>query len=209
MSLTLRLANLFAMLSCSNWNKIPLFRVIFRKLYQHMGERSCKLEDYRNAVELYKSGQFFINTYVPLYASYGFANWEEHSDPKHCTIVRDQSGCIIKHSASYCAHMIHMTTGKWLKDIPTNSTTISDWLAKDWYNYLPKVGYKNFISFLEPGRHYIGIGDSNEEFGRQGIVVWFEKIDYDNRRAIVSSYQNYGYWIGSVKPEEFVWIQID
>lgn len=208
MDLTLRLANLFAMLSCSNWNKIPPLRTIFRKLYQHMGEKSCKLKTYRDAVELYKSGQLFINTYVPLYASYGFANWEENNDPNHCTIIRDQSGCIIKHSTSYCAHMIHMMTGKWPKDLPNNSE-ITDWLAKDWYMYLPKVGYKNFVSFLEPGCHYIGVGDSSEEFGEQGTVVWFEKIDQRNKRAIVSSYQNYEYWIGSVKPEEFVWIRID
>ena len=106
------------------------------------------------------------------------------------------------------AHMIHMMTGKWPK-IDSASPSTNNWQDEDWYTYLPKAGYGKFVSFIESGNHYVGIGGRNEEFGNKGIIVWFEKVDQDNKRVVVSSYLDRKYWIGSIKPEEFVWVQID
>lgn len=220
--LLLKIANHWARRSCTRWNRAKfklvlrgheiyptkLFhrvsRRLNRKLYQFMAEHVYKHKEYKRAIKACKSGEYYIDTYPPLYKEVGFAPWEEDDNTDTYTLISDPSKCIIKYATSYCAHMIRLFTGIW----PQRKIR-ARYDAHSWQEFLRQAGYSQEVTVFERGCHYVGISDDVEKWGEYGFVCWLEKPSgRRDLRTVVSSYVDKHYWVGEVNPAEFKWIKI-
>lgn len=219
------IANHYARMSCTRWNKSTwqpktklgqliksgvvdkayrLSRKRYRKKYREIARAGWETPQQQFIMEFAKLGGC-IDTYPPLYSDPNFANWDESDAPDDYSLISDQSGCVIKYSTSYCAWKIFELTGKW-----PQKKTKARIDAKNWQYFLKQAGYtkvvENFYTDFAPEHRYVGI---NPNDGKWGIVVWFERID---RQVEVSTYRDrmYSYeCIPREKINDYIWIEIN
>ncbi|MBQ6130414.1 hypothetical protein IJI72_01855 [Candidatus Saccharibacteria bacterium] len=200
----LRLANHHALLSVDAFNKSALSRRYHRWKYRQIAEREYWSAKHQTRVGRYYAGELQLNTYPWPYRDPGFANWTENDTPGSYTLISDPSGCVVRHSTSYCAYKIRELTGFWPKRL---SNTRFD--AKHWQQFLAEAGYAETLpSGVVPTlwKHYVGI---DPQRGAYGLVVWFEGYSGNYPGSVqVSTYLNQKYLFISEDWKKYLWVEI-
>ena len=222
----LALANYYATMSCSRWNKslwepetvfgkffkskivdrlFQFFRWCYRRKYWEMSRAALEAGEHRMWLNILtkRDRDTCYNTYPWPYCVLRFANWSESNNPEDCSLVLDPSGFPVKHCESYCAWKICEFTGKWLK-----AKITSEIKPKNWQYYLSLLGYNEVTLTPDPGYRYVGIDPLYDECG---LVFWYERKTVKGG-ALVSTYRNKEFTSWIIKEEDIpynIWVRID
>lgn len=199
-------ANFLAKNSCSKWNHYRFLRVICRRLYRYLGEKSAKSSSRCKSGEVAEG----VNTYPWPYSDTDFAKWPEDAG----ALVSDPAGMVVKHATSYCAWKIREATGVWptKKVIPTDEKHALEIAqrerpgdAKYWQEFLYAQGYTEVCKKPQNRRRYVGIDPS---YGKWGLVVWFEKEGRVPDPVMISAYIDKQFEYKQVSVEDYTWVEI-
>ena len=203
----LKKLNEWAKMSCANWNKDPATHEFYREKYKVAAEAYWRSEKHQRLMYKYRSGDHCVNTYPWPYCEAGFANWEESADKDTYSLILDQSGCVVKHSTSYCAWKIFEITGRW-----PQRTSHEQLDARHWVQFLAEAGYAEVLKDKEMPKmfsYYVGIKRPEKDRSKSGQVVWMEfASDPEDHWATVSSYVDKKYKIWTVDTYDFQWVFI-
>ncbi len=157
-------------------------------------------EQHQKLVARYKSGQYWLNTYIFPYCDPEFGNWPESDDPKTYSLITDQSNFVVRYATSYVAYKIFEEVGSW-----PQRKTLKRFDAKIWVEFLAEAGYTEIVDRPEAGHRYVGI---KPDEGEWGIVVWLEKVVFEEDAAIVSTYNNNKYENRFVPLSDYIWVKV-
>lgn len=200
MERNLKQVNEWAMKSCPKWNPNVFSRRKYRKKYREAAQECWESPEWQRLIRDYKAGQRQLNTYPWPYADPKFADWEEDDSRKGYNLISDQSGCVIKHSTSYCAWKIFEATGQWPQKLTDQRLD-----AKNWQRFLAEAGYPKVVERLSRNHCYVGIKPDEGEFG---LVVWAESIELAIGGVNVSTYVDRQYKFMTVDSRLYTWVEI-
>ena len=174
----IKVANFFAKYSCTKWNKNRWLRKFCRTIYRGMAELYARCSPEQRRRRKRRHGLQDVNTYPWPYRDDAFANWELDDSDEGYNLISDSSGFVIRHPTSFCAWKLRELSGKWPKR-PDGKR----YDAKNWVEYLGKLGYTEILSHNELEslasslRHCIVVLPS---VGEYGLVVWMDYFQEEN-----------------------------
>lgn len=167
----------------------------YQRKYREMAENACCGTQYRFLSEITQFNDIIVNTYPWPYVDPDFANLENAE-------VCDQSGCLVRSSASYCAWKIYEVKGRWPKFEDGLSLD-----AKDWPEAMLSAGYNQRVERPTGNHCYVGI---NPDDTIDGMAVWFERYD-GNGNIKISTYRDNNFSPETIRErniENYIWFFI-